>query len=232
MLIKSAGLSTIHRAEVKAARALDDLALTVRIRRDWAVLRDFLSANYLVNPTFDPAVRTISPDSWWIEVCSGDRVVGVQAIAIYREVEFVEALSSGSLWWDAEAVPADFCGQAFDLPVHIAESWSHGGSMWVDPEWRDHRLAYLMTVLNRVRIFRDADVVWETGFVKAEMMNRRMLSYGIPPANRAPAFSGYLPFLNSEITLYGCWMRLEEALAQLADISEKTGFSGADVAAE
>lgn len=212
MRLKWDELSRLHAVEMFAAAQIERQGLTAEICRDWATLKaHYGRRDALYNPSFDPDLVNLDPNSWWLCLKAGDEMVGCQGIAIFSDTSLGSLMRSGRLW---AREGFNVAGHVYQIADDVCGRFSYGGVMWVDPAWRQRQLAFYMTALNRVHILRDFDVRFITGTVLEEMTRHRMITYDYPSDQVEPVFEGDLPFMG-ETSWYLCHMTAAQAMQRI-----------------
>lgn len=214
MRLKWDELSRLSAVEMFAAAQVHQMGLTAEIRRDWGWLRAHYGIRKaLYNPTFDPDLVRLDTNSWWLCLKSRGEMIGCQAIAIFSDDSLGRLMRTGRLW-SRDGFDVD--GAVAPVADEITGSFSYGGVMWVEPSWRQRRIAFYMTAINRVHILRNHDVRFVTGTVLEEMTHHRMITYDYPADQVEPVFDGSLPFMG-ETNWYLCHMTADQAMDRIGD---------------
>lgn len=211
----------VDAAETGILHYLDHLGLTVDVGWDFSRFPDLVENTYgWINPTFDPACKSIHPHSFWVALRDGpEKVVSIQATAYYAEGDFESAIRTGSLYFDPEQLPDDYDRIEVQPMSRLIEGpYTHGGATWVAPEWRGLYLAHHITALSRILIFRYMNVRWFTGLFLENIRNRTVptAAYDYPEDGIDMVLQGYYPVNRRLVRLYACHMDRQTALQRLS----------------
>jgi|GEM_PF-2772474 len=216
--------------ELAAMAHLTAMELSVETRTDFAELRDLLTPVLPgpFNPTFDPACRDLSPESYWLRVATNaGQVIGTIATTTFRG-HFAEAIGDGSLWYRSTQLPADWSQMApvRTISRRIDGHWTHDGAGWVDPAWRDNRIAFHMQSLIRAQFLRQRAANFVTAICFHAIARRSVpaKSYGYPEHGAELVIDGYFPISGRAESMYALHMDKTEALEDAAGRYSSSSF--------
>jgi len=191
-------------------RAIAELGLTLLIERDFDGLAAFLRARgSFVNPSFDPRVSRLGWRDFWVHLLDpAGRSIACSAEKVIETEDFIEEVATGRIWYEggfaARGGPERI--EVVRPSVRLSGTLSHSGSTWVDPVWRGHGLAMLMTRLSRALSFRNHGVAANTGFVRHSLYVTSVPTESYGYAHVEKCLDGFFPPQNGPEVLYLCWI--------------------------
>lgn len=214
--------SIIDAAETGLMNYFDELGLQATVSWDFVRFRELVSSHYgWVNPTVDYTCRPIHPASFWVGLTdAAGHFVAFKSYAYFDSGDFEGLFRNGELFWSPDKRPDDFSrmGQVHSLSRFVPAPFTHAGSQWTDRNWRDLYLAHYLTVLSRLVTLRYLDVKFFTGCILDEIKTRTVPNqgYDYPEDGINLLLKGYSPHAKKMVTLYGCHMERNVAVARLA----------------
>jgi len=171
-----------------------------------------------VYPTFDVRhSRIAAGDGLWVRI--GERsgkLVALAAGRVFRTSDFMEVLRSERLWFDRSL-------RALSPAFRVVDSYfgdqpwggvvSHGGALWVAPEFRRHGLSTFVPELVRALMARNFGVDWHTSLVFERLVELARKAYGYSEAELV--VDGFFPVTGTKERVYLTRMSRRELVARL-----------------
>lgn len=200
----------------------------------WSVSRDFEElrrfgydiAGFL-NSTYDPKLRTQGPDDIWCRFTDRTgKTIGSVGIAVFRDCEFADMITSGHMWYDDPPTGWDARLTIDTSGIVATGDVAHGGAIMVHPDWRTKaigdargRFPNHMMRLARAYWLSQYDADWWTGSFRSTMFNNKaaLFALGINPADCTLFMDGYMPIIGFPDKLYAMQMPVPKLVATLRD---------------
>lgn len=208
MLVSESQMEAMRGCAAEEMAWFEELGLSVSVRSDMSALARFLRETppRMVDPSFDPAGRTLHPDSFWINIMTAEREsVASHAVTLFERAELQDLVSSGQLWFDR---PPGHWGrlQARFTPLRQAVhgNIAHSGGGLVVPAWRGRGLFAHLVRLSRAFALQRLAFDWFSGSLfddPAGRMPDSMHVFGFPRATRQRAFAGYFAPLGRDVQI-------------------------------
>jgi hypothetical protein len=219
-------LHNLASIERNLRKRLAALGLHVERHHDFEQLRDTVAAAVTTpfNPTFNPDLSDIDPQSWWLAARDGaGDIVATHAVRVFRDKDLEVLIWNGLLFFRREDRPLNWYEIA---PRHqptknrVQGTWSHAGATWVRKDWRGRGLTSLLPILDQIDCLRDPSIGHVTGIAFQEIAGRSILEkgYGFPPERAEKILDGHFPGTGRKEELWLCHMPREMAIGHLTSV--------------
>jgi hypothetical protein len=196
------------------------LGLFYQIQEDPKEMNSFLRKNnYIVNPTFDNE-KLNNDEILWIGVRDQDgNIVGCHAEKLFWTTDFIKnQISSGLLWGEsAEKIKLEDMKFSDNYKIHGIVSYA--GSMFIEHQFRNKNLSFIIPHLSRAVIFIKYRNNFCTGIVRENLASTNLprKNYGFTHVDFL--YHGKLPgsSLDSE-NVYLCWMNQYDLVKSMAEV--------------
>jgi GNAT superfamily N-acetyltransferase len=183
----------------------------------WARAMRESPSTLMVNPTYDPACNSLSPEnSFWIDIRAGSHSVAIMAARLFQTDDYEELKRSGRLWYDAPSATDYPLDLAFppQMPL-ISGRVGHEGGLWVHPDHRKRGLSVMVPHLLRALCFRAWSIDWQTGSTTRGIGECGIAKWAYGMQHLEPCFDGYFPVTRRPQRLFVVYTSQEELIAGL-----------------
>jgi hypothetical protein len=147
--------------------AITRLGLSVSLEHDMAGLMDFLrSSGAFPYPAFDPEQSDLDDRAFWLKVTDKTgRVVASRGQKVVEADDFMDLLHTGKLWFRNGTFVDPEKTQYIAPQARLSGRISHGGAVFVLPEFRKLGLSMWLPWLGHINCMLTSDPDWYNALV-------------------------------------------------------------------